>query len=1066
MKPRLAMPILLVFLTLVLLGARSDVEKGTTGGALVAADPYGTLDGTFSVDPNGAATYEIPLEVPPGTQELAPQLALTYNSQRDNGMIGMGWALNGIENIARCNANEIPNGYTAAVSYTYRDRFCMAGMPLLAVSGEYGYDGTEYRTLRDTWTRILSHGSCGQGPCWFSALNKDGAELRFGFTTGATGSRILAGGRSDGAVRVWSQDRYTDLNGNYVAIGYNNNAVFGEYYPVRIDYSGNETTGLAPQRAVSFEYEARADRITGYTGGSPFQILKRLTAIKTWVGDTLVKNVALGYATGSTTGRSQVVSIQECSSETPTAATCLPATTFALSNPANGFSAGSSTTTGQSTSSQLGLMTMDVNGDGKTDFVDAWSSSSKLQLTTYLSTGRNLGSGSSQNTNTAAGKLGVIGMDVNGDRQGDVVMPAEVGGSLSLYTFLSTGGGFGGALQSLTGRSSAALSYLPMDVGGDGLEDVVQVIDQGGKVGFVVFPATGSGTFGPAVTSSSSFSKDNAGFFPLDANGDGRIDVVQIQKSGTVQFITYLSDGRAFDAGTATSTGRNPSQFETDAGDVNGDGLGDLLLLDQSGSSVEVVPYLSTGTTFRNVRSTTLPGGSSNLGIASATLNGDDRSDLLQRIDNGGKVRFVPYYGNGETFTAGTAFDSSLGKESLGQKLLDLDGDGKQDVLEPQDSGGKLKLSLVLNTVGQPDLLTQLTNGLGGQVLVTHLPMTDGSIYTRGTTATYPVVDIQTSMPLVANYTNTDGRGGSYRFSYRYDQGRIGYGGRGWLSFRAVKMVQDSNGRFSEVLYSQDYPGNGLVIKNGIYNQNGVSLATTDLTYEDVASSALRAKNVRQYVRTSESYSAYADNHGGARLYTLKKAYAYDSYGNVKTISDLGQPGISTDDRFTCFRYQDDVTRWRLGYVVQELLAKTAQRCDAFQASPSPTWDPTTDVNWQKRSYDERMNQTSSSVWDDSNDAWVSATATFDNYGNQLTATDPAGQTTTFEYDTTYHTFLARLTSPPNQQGTRLVDTFEFEPYLATRCARRHQRQRFRVEGRYDGPGRRRVRPGARRPLD
>jgi RHS repeat-associated protein len=1039
-KPHLASP-LIILLALALIGACSDKTRrapriahraapAAETSALVPADPFGTIDGTFSVDPNGAATYEIPLEIPPGTQGLAPQLALTYNSQRDNGMIGMGWALNGIENIARCNATQVSNGYTAPVTYTYRDRFCMAGMPLIAISGEYGYDGTEYRTTRDTWTRVISHGTCGQGPCWFSAQNKDGAELRFGFTTGASGSRILASGRTDGAVRVWSQDRHTDLNGNWVALSYSNNAVLGEYYPVRIDYSGNDTTGLAPQRAVTFEYELRSDRITGYTGGSPFQILSRLTAIKTWVGTTLVKHITIGYATGTTTGRSQVASIQECTGDSPSAATCLPATTFTLSNPANGFSAGSTINTAQSTSSQLGLLTMDVNGDGKTDFVDAWQGSGKLHLTTYLSAGRNLGAGSSQSTSTDAGKLGVLGMDVNGDRRGDVVMPVDLGGSLSLYAYLSTGTSFGGALQSMTGRSPKALSYLPMDVNGDGLEDVVQVLDRGGKVGFVVFPSTGTGSFGPAVESSSSFSTDNTGFFPLDANGDGQIDVVQIQKSGTVQFITYLSDGRAFDGGTETSTGRSPSQYEIDAGDVNGDSLGDLLLLDTSGSSVEVVPYLSTGTTFRNVRSTTLQGGSNNLGIASATLNGDDRADLLQRIDKGGKVSFLPLYGNGETFTAGTAFDSSLGKESLGQKLLDLDGDGKQDVLEPRDSGGKLALSLVLNTVGQPDLLTRVVNSLGGEAVVTHLPMTDGSIYTKGTTATYPVVDIQTSMPLVAAYTNKDGRGGNYTFSYRYDQGRVGYGGRGWLSFRAVKMVQDSNDRFSEVIYSQDYPGNGLVIKNGTYNQNGVALGTTDLTYADVSSAALQARGIHQWVRTSESYSAYADNHGGARLYTLKKAYAYDSYGNVSMISDLGQPGIATDDRFTCFRYQNDLTRWRLGYVVQELLAKTPQRCDAFLASSNPSWDPATDVSWQKRAYDARMNQIESSVWDDSNNVWVSANSTFDDYGNQLTATDPTGNTTSFEYDATYHTFLARVTSPPNQQGTRLVDSFEWEPYF------------------------------------
>ncbi|MEW6326511.1 MAG: SpvB/TcaC N-terminal domain-containing protein [Thermodesulfobacteriota bacterium] len=41
----------------------------------------------------GAANMTIPIEIPPGRKGLAPNLALTYNSNRSEGWIGGGWEL-------------------------------------------------------------------------------------------------------------------------------------------------------------------------------------------------------------------------------------------------------------------------------------------------------------------------------------------------------------------------------------------------------------------------------------------------------------------------------------------------------------------------------------------------------------------------------------------------------------------------------------------------------------------------------------------------------------------------------------------------------------------------------------------------------------------------------------------------------------------------------------------------------------------------------------------------------------------------------------------------------------
>ncbi len=166
----------------------------------------GNIQGQFDVNSNGAATYEIDLEIPKGVNQFEPSLSLSYNSQRGNGLVGQGWSLAGLSSITRCSQTIAQDGIKGGVNFDVNDRFCVDGKRLVAINhGIDGEDGTEYRLEREEWSRYYSKGKCGSGPCYFTATSKAGTTVEYGKTDDA---RILAQGKD--AVRVWAVNRTTD----------------------------------------------------------------------------------------------------------------------------------------------------------------------------------------------------------------------------------------------------------------------------------------------------------------------------------------------------------------------------------------------------------------------------------------------------------------------------------------------------------------------------------------------------------------------------------------------------------------------------------------------------------------------------------------------------------------------------------------------------------------------------------------------------------------------------------------------------------------------------------------
>ncbi|MCG8454665.1 MAG: FG-GAP-like repeat-containing protein, partial [Holophagales bacterium] len=220
----------------------------------------------------------------------------------------------------------------------------------------------------------------------------------------------------------------------------------------------------------------------------------------------------------------------------------------------------------------------------------------------------------------------------------------------------------------------------------------------------------------------------------------------------------------------------------------------------------------------------------------------------------------------------------------------------------------------------------------------------------------------------------------------------------------------------------------------------------------------------------------------GSYVYSLGKEYRYDTYGNLLLLSDLGYVArdwdsgntsggdlYATDDVYTASTYFNETdSDWLVGFRQTRALcsALDSGSCDVEDADivlkawktnydyPADDADDsngclaqddwafggTMDVLCQQR----LMNHAGSNGGgDDDQDrgdcaadgTWLATTYGRDAYGNAVTVTDPAGNTTTVGYDSTYQTYPITTLSAPDAQGQQLLTRRGYDPRFGKRVS-------------------------------
>jgi YD repeat-containing protein len=319
----------------------------------------GAVVGSADVS-GGAASYTVPIAVPPGRNGMQPSVSLSYSSRGGNGVAGLGWSLGAGSSIHRCPRTRAQDGYPRGVRLDAEDRLCLDGQRLMSApdGGTYGTPNARYRTEIESFAQVEQSGSLALGDVCFTVQQKDGRKLTYGCTP--PNQQACAGGvpprvrPSEKNVELsWLLSRVEDRSGNTMEFCYESGADTSEVLLKKIAYTGSTLAGAAapvatPTRSVVFIYAARPtdwrgnDRSSSWIAGGGLQQSRRLTEVRTYSPDSVLplrmyeldyKDTAVSDLQYSyTSGRSLLRRITECAYDSTGVRSCLLPTEFSWSD--------------------------------------------------------------------------------------------------------------------------------------------------------------------------------------------------------------------------------------------------------------------------------------------------------------------------------------------------------------------------------------------------------------------------------------------------------------------------------------------------------------------------------------------------------------------------------------------------------------------------------------------------------------------------------------------------------------------------------------------------------------
>jgi RHS repeat-associated protein len=877
----------------------------------------GTTAGQFDVSHSGAATYQIPIFLPPGTNGLQPNINLYYNSQSGDGLLGYGWSISGLSAICRSGKSLYYDNSAKGITLTNDDNFTLDGQMLFPFSGSNGNNNTKYATEIESYSEITSLGTAGYGPSYFVLETKDGILMEFGNTQN---SKIES--HDNATIITWLLNKVTDPFGNYYTIRYIelNDGEGIQFYPDIIEYTGNLNASLTPYNKIKFVYGEKNDVSRVFVGGTAILNKRLLTAIEVYAEQVKAREYVFEYSFEKGSILTEVSEIGINNETLNPIRLSYDELASAVTHEFETVTINNELPTNLQGSFHGGIthLTIDFNGDGIEDVVrlvgsditDIYEWELINKKTNEITSGASpLFNGLVKHTQNN------YVVDFNGDGYQDFMLfegqiNNNIGQDISNPTFhLMVSNKINGFTLAQTinfpnlSSPDSRNKFIIGDFDGDAATDLFVYfynLDKGYIYSFK------NSTLN-LVLNNIDLGDEKLQFYSTDMNGDGKNEVFLTfpnQWNNSFYSITLEYNGTALVNHSGVSGYPNSYYNEVIeepvvfTGDFNGDRNTDLLLYKFStGWEIAYSKGVSNGFTTMQCALIGNPQSDENLlNYDIIDLNGDGKSDVfVSAIFNNQIMYSYVYFSNGMTFQDPIPLISSQSISLInGMQFGNYDGSGNLTCYYRNLNGTLTKLTFA--NVNNQKKCTNFRNGLGHDTRIIYGNLaqlgTEGS-YTKYSNATYPIWDLTLPMNVVKSVEVENGIGTFNTFNYKYEGSKLHVIGKGFLGFQKFSVFNLASNTKQDFNYIFNSNGNNFF--QPILQQIEVISISNNQPISSIAYQYYFRTNLKQNNPTEKRYTFHPNiitSYDFINGITTTNTIVKDLSGNV--LSQTTNNGVET----------------------------------------------------------------------------------------------------------------------------------------------------------------------------